>query len=163
MWCLWAARNPKYCHVMGGKINKSAAIQTIKRILKNIKMIIIIKFRFSVDGWGGQQTRVRRQAEDVFSFLNSFWLTAAAYSRFSQGSICMKFLHHGQLFLSSPACVPVAFWRRGKSCCLGFGAGDKHLPGSLYTAEGFLAGAQARRCRDTLPSLWASAARVTSQ
>lgn len=39
---------------MGGKINKSAAIHTIKRILKNVRMILIINFRFCVDeGRGG--------------------------------------------------------------------------------------------------------------
>lgn len=75
------------------------------------KMIIIINLRICVDGWGdegGQQTSVWRQAEDAFSFLNAIWLTAAAYSRFSQGSICMKFLHYRQLFCHRRRASP---WR----------------------------------------------------
>lgn len=95
---------------MGGKINKSAAIHTIKRILKKTIMILIINFRFCVDGGASMW----RQAEDVFRFLNRLWLTAAAYSRFSQGSICMKFLHRRQLFFVIAGVRPRGALTKGK-------------------------------------------------
>lgn len=55
-----------------------------------------------------------------FSFLNTTLATKAAFSRFTNKSICMTFLHQRHFFVIVVCvCAPVALWRRGKACCLG--------------------------------------------
>lgn len=76
-----------------------------------------------------------------FSFLNTTLATKAAFSRFTNKSICMTFLHQRHFFVIVVCvCAPVALWRRGKACCLGkkmsFRVCDKHFTRSLYTAPG---------------------------
>lgn len=160
---MWGARNPKYFNVIGGKINKLAAIQKWIYINDNNNNKLQVLCRWWGVGRGGSADITVETSWRCVQLPKLHMIDCGCIFQIQSRLNLHEISAPQATFLSSPACDPVALWRRGKSCCLGFGDGDKHLPGSLYTAKGFLAGAQARRCRDMLPNLRASATRVTSQ